>query len=303
MSKTARVLWSIVRILLLAIAGFYALVLLYFGLSQGRFIYFPEPEITATPADIDLQYEDLILTTSDGLRLSAWYIPAIDARGTVLFCHGNAGNISSRLETIRIYNKLGLNMLVFDYRGFGQSEGKPTESGTYLDTDAAFDYLVENKGLSHDGIILLGRSLGGAMVVDIARRRSPKALIVESSFTSIPDLAGEMYPFLPVKLISQFKYNSLARIAEIECPVLVIHSPDDLVIPFEHGKLLFEAASARKQFLEISGSHNDGFIVSGKTYEDGIDRFLSTIGSVTPDSGSAMADSGKVSTTFADSVD
>ncbi|MBN1220466.1 MAG: alpha/beta hydrolase [Anaerolineae bacterium] len=264
-------MWSII------VLGFilYAGLVVFLFLIQGRLVYFPIRHLTATPADIGLTYEPMWLETGDGIKLSGWFVPAEPARGTVLFFHGNAGNISHRLDSITIFHGLGLSVLIIDYRGYGQSEGKPSEQGTYLDAEAAWRYLVEERRVAPDEVILFGRSLGGAVAAWLAEQHSPGALILESTFTSVPDIAARYYPFLPVRLLARIRYNTLARLPEINCPVLVVHSPDDDIIPYSHGEQLFAAAPEPKAFLKLKGGHNEGIFVSGQAYVAGLDSFIS----------------------------
>ena len=267
-------IWFIARPLIFFAAILYALILLYFSVAQSRFIYFPHRKMSVTPADIGLKYEEVSLKTEDGLNLSAWFVPAQEGKGVLLFCHGNAGNISHRLESLLLFHRLGLSTLIFDYRGYGRSQGKPTEEGTYLDAEAARRYLVEEKGISSDEIILFGRSVGGAVAAWLARKHPPKALIVESAFVSVPVFAAELYRFLPVKLICRFNYDALGYLREVNRPLLIIRSRDDEIVPFPHARRLFEAANEPKEFLEIRGGHNDGFVVSGERYREGLQSFL-----------------------------
>jgi len=247
---------------------------MYFSIGQSRFIYEPDREMLGTPEKIALQYENISFSAADGTRLCAWFVPADSSRGTILFCHGNAGNISHLLGTIEILNRLRMDVFVFDYRGYGESGGEPSEQGTYLDAEAAWKFLVDERGIEASEIVVHGRSLGGAIATYLAREHSPKALIVESAFTSIDDIAAKMYPFLPVRLLCQFDYKTVDNISGVECPVLIIHSPDDDLVPFSQGEKLFGVANEPKMFLEISGTHNDGYITSGKTYQTGLDSFL-----------------------------
>lgn len=251
--------------------------LLFVGMMyfmQGRLLYFPQKEIVHTPQNINLKYEEVSLETSDGLKISGWYLEAENEKGVLLFCHGNAGNISHRLDSIKIFNSLNLSVLIFDYRGYGKSEGKPSEQGTYIDAEAAWDYLIKIKRKSPESIILFGRSLGGAIAAEIAMRKNPGYLILESNFTSVPGIGKDLYPWLPVKLISKFNYATIEKISSIKCRKLIIHSPDDEIIPFAHGQKLFEKSLPPKEFLEIQGGHNLGFLISGTTYTEGLKRFL-----------------------------
>ncbi|MFC1902025.1 alpha/beta hydrolase [Chloroflexota bacterium] len=215
------------------------------------------------------------ILTEDKVKLSGWFIPIEGASGVVLFCHGNAGNISHRLESIEIFHRLGLNVFIFDYRGYGRSEGKPSEIGTHRDVEAVWQYLVEERQVSPNRIVVFGRSLGGAVAAWLAHKYTPAILILESSFTSVPDIAGKLYPYLPVRLLSRFKYNTAEYLDEVDAPVLIVHSREDETMPFSHGKRLFERARGPKEFLEISGTHNEGFITSGKHYEEGLNAFIS----------------------------
>ncbi len=248
-------------------------LLIYF--FQPKFIYFPYKEVEATPNLISLDYEEITLTTSDGVELNAWWIPSPNARATLLFLHGNAGNISHRLDSINIFHQLGLSVLIIDYRGYGKSTGTPSEQGTYIDSETAWTYLTKEKNISPDNIIIFGRSLGGAVAIWLAEKHPPTALIVESSFTSIADVGKHYYPYLPTSLLARIKYPSIKRVSNINSPVLVIHSVNDEIIPYQHGQRLYEAAKEPKSFLEINGGHNDGFINSGEKYSNGIDKFIS----------------------------
>lgn len=265
--------------LLLLVAVGYGAVALYLFLMQPRLLYYPEMpgrELEATPAHIGLAYEDVSLRTVDGVHLHAWFIPADNPRATVLFCHGNAGNISHRLESIRLLHSLGLQVLIFDYRGYGQSEGSPSEAGTYHDADAAWRHLRQDRALPASGIIIHGRSLGAAVAADLASRTRPAAVILESAFTSVPDMAAGIYPWLPVRLLSRYRYNSLDKVARIAAPLLLVHSRDDGIIPFAHGQRLFDRAREPKSLLEINGGHNDAFQTSRKAYTHGLQSFLAT---------------------------
>jgi len=269
--KILRMSWSVVFILAGSFLGFAAILTVF----QSRLVYFPERAIAATPDAIGLSYESVSFETSDGVKLSGWLVPAQESRSVVLFCHGNAGNISHRLESIDVFYRLGLSVLIFDYRGYGKSEGRVSERGTYLDAEAAWQYLVDERQVEPSEIFIFGRSLGGAVGSWLAKGHTPKALIVESTFTSIPDIAAHLYPFLPVRRLARFRYSALDYVRQVDCPVLIVHSRDDEMIPFSHGQRLFEAANEPKQFLEIRGTHNEGFITSGRLYEDGLDLFIS----------------------------
>ena len=268
--SAGRVLWSILRI---AVGVYVGLCVLLF-LFQGRLLYHPDDEIAYTPARLRLDYDEVALTTEDGVRLAAWYVPAEAPRGTVLFCHGNAGNMSHRLSTIEVWNGLGWNLLLFDYRGYGRSEGSPDEEGTYRDAEAAWQYLTAERGVAGTDLLVHGRSLGGAVAAWVAVQHPPKAVILESTFTSVPDAAARLWPGLPVRWLARYEYGTLDRVSRLACPVLIIHSRGDDLLPYAHGRALFEAASPPKQFLEIHGPHGSGFVQSGAQYTGGLEDFL-----------------------------
>lgn len=270
-------IWSLVKTILFVAGAVYIALALILAIFQSKLVYYPTHDINSTPQSIGLQYEDVDLNTADSVRINGWFIPGDNHLGVLLFCHGNAGNISHRLESIKIFNDLGLSVFIFDYRGYGNSDGTPSEKGTYLDAEAAWRYLTEERMIDSSDIILFGRSLGGSVAAYLAKETHPGALILESAMASVPDVAAKMYPFLPVRLLSRFKYSTIDYVKEISCPVLIIHSPTDEIIPYENGQKLFTAARQPKMFLEISGGHNDGFIVSGEKYTDGILDFIAGI--------------------------
>jgi fermentation-respiration switch protein FrsA (DUF1100 family) len=265
--------WSILSV----VAVFYIGLTFLLFLVQDRLIYFPTSTIFATPADIGLDYESIRFKADDGVTLSGWYIPAEGATDVVLFFHGNAGNISHRLDSIGLFHQLGLNVFIIDYRGYGASEGRSNEAGTYLDAEAAWRYLVEDRHFEPGQIIIFGRSLGGAVAAWLAIEHTPKGLILESTFTSVPDMAARQFPFLPVRLLARIQYNTIDRLPQIHVPVLITHSPDDRVIPYSHGQRLFEVANVPKEFLQLTGGHNEGFLITGKSYEDGLLKFMASL--------------------------
>jgi fermentation-respiration switch protein FrsA (DUF1100 family) len=268
-------IWSI----LLLAGGLYSALCLYLYLAQDSLIFFPNTpsrELTASPVDIGLEYESVYIKTGDQVTLHGWFIPASEEKGTLLFFHGNAGNISHRLDSLKIFHDLGLSVFIIDYRGYGRSQGTASEKGTYRDAEAAWNYLTETRKIPSKKIIVFGRSFGAAIAAYSAERLMPGALILESAFTSVPDIATRLYPILPVKLLSRFQYNTKKSLLSVNCPVLIIHSPDDEIIPFENGLQLYHSARKPKTMLEIQGGHNEGFLVSGKMYIEGIEFFLTT---------------------------
>ena len=240
--------------------GVYVALCGYLYVKQTSFVFHPDRDLGATPKQLHLAFDNLTLTTADA--------------GTVLFCHGNAENVSGGIETVNLLHKLGVSVLVFDYRGYGRSDGEPTEQGTYRDAQAAWDYLVGKLGQPPGRIVIHGRSLGGAVASHLARDHTPAGLILESSFTSVPDMGARLYPMFPVRLLSKFQFATEEHLAGVKCPVLVIHSPQDDIVPFDMGKRLFAAAHPPKQFVEISGSHNEGAMQSEAIYRPAVASFL-----------------------------
>lgn len=245
---------------------------LYF--VQSKLVYHPRRSLDATPSAVGLAYEDVSFEAADGVKLTGWYIPAERPGPVVLICHGNAGNISHRLDSIEIFHALGLSVFIFDYRGYGYSEGKPTEAGTYLDAEAAWAWLATDRGVKPENIVVFGRSLGGAIAARLAGDCEAGALILESSFTSMSDLAADTFWFLPVRWLISFDYDTIGSLRKVRLPVLVVHSREDTLIPFRHGRRLFEAAGEPKSMLEITGTHNWGFVSSGDHYRQGLKTFL-----------------------------
>ena len=261
---------SILTVLALAYAGFLALIYVL----QARLIYFPVRELAATPQARGLQYEDVYIDTEDGVRLNAWFVPARPERAVLLYFHGNAGNISHRVERTALFHRLGLSVLVLDYRGYGRSGGTPSEDGTYREARAAWRYLIETRRVAPDRIVLFGRSLGAAVAARLAAEVGPRALILDSAFTAAADLGAEVYPWLPVRWLARYRYPTLENLKKVNRPVLIVHSRDDEIIPFRHGQELFAAANAPKQFLEIRGGHNDPFFLTSPAYAEGVGAFL-----------------------------
>lgn len=268
--KKVSIFWSIASIAFLT----YVILGLALFFLQSKFLYYPVRELTCSPADIGLNFEKVMLKTEDDIKIEAWFIPAEGAEYTLLFCHGNAGNLSHRLDSINIFNELGLNCLIFDYRGYGNSQGKPSEQGTYLDAEAAWRWLIEKKNIPPEQIIIFGRSLGGSVAAYLAAEVQARGLVLESSFTSFVDMGRKFYPYMPVKLFAKFNYSTVDYLQKVRSPVLLIHSRDDEIVPFEFGLRLYEAANEPKEFVEIFGSHNDGFLFSGQTYKQAFSEWF-----------------------------
>lgn len=262
---------------LVVTALLYAALALYAYLHQAQLLYqptSPRGSLGPTPGAIHLPFEDLRIQTPDGVSLHAWLVPASEGRPVVIFCHGNGGNIPDCLGTIRILHELDLHLLIFDYRGYGDSSGRPSEGGTYRDVQAVWRYLVEELGFAPGEIILFGRSLGAAVAAHLARDVRPGALILESPFTSLPEIAARHYWYLPVRWLVRYRYSTVDSVESVESPTLVIHSADDEVVPIEHGRRVFDHARGPKRFLLIVGAHADGFLTSGTRYTQGLRRFL-----------------------------
>lgn len=256
-------------------------LLLTAGLSGCTELPFhPSATLFATPATVGLAYEDVLLTTADGERITGWYLPPAKTAGragagrTLLFFHGNAGNLSNRLESLRIFHELGLAVLIIDYRGFGASTGKPSVNGTILDAEAAWAWLREEKGLKPEQIVIFGRSLGGGVAATLAAKVVPGGLILESTFTSLRAVAGEMFSWLPVGLFIPQDYDTPGNLRDLRVPLLVAHSPDDEVVSYRFGESLYNEYAGPKRFLRLHGSHNSGFMQSLPDYMAGLAAFL-----------------------------
>ena len=227
-----------------------------------------------TPAQLQLPFEEVRIAVADGDTLHGWYVPAPGAPATLLFFHGNAGSIVHRLDWLPAFRQLGLSALLIDYRGYGQSSGRPSEAAMYADAEAAWRHLTEVRRIAPARIVVFGESLGGAVAAHLAARMRPAALVLHSAFTSAPDLAADLYPFLPARQLSRYAYDTLAAVRALRAPLLVAHSPQDEVVPVAHGRRLFAAAGEPKQWLELAGGHNDGFLYMRREWLQELDRFL-----------------------------
>jgi len=281
--------WRLARLVALLIAVGLVLVVVF----ESRFIYFPAKypegdwrvrEPRAVEGRAAVRVEDVWLTARDGVRLHAWHATPVVGRGgalepvatdrALLYLHGNAGNISHRYGIIESFASLPAGVLALDYRGYGRSEGAPSEEGLYRDARAAWDYLTKTRGVPPNRVVIYGESLGGAVAVDLASRVQPCALIVQSGFTSIADMAAEVMPFVP-RFIIRTKMNSLEKIARARAPVLVVHGTADEVVPYKLGHKLYEAAPEPKRFHEIKGaSHNLTHDVGGAAYLNALREFV-----------------------------
>lgn len=244
---------------------------------QERMLFLPGipgRAIEVTPLELGLEYEDVNFETDDGVALHGWYVSAPAPRGTVLFFHGNAGNVSHRLDSIAIFHALGLDVFIIDYRGYGQSQGEASEDGTYRDAEAAWRYLTADRRIDPGRIVIFGRSLGGAVAARLATAVEPAAVIIESSFTSAADVASRLYPFLPVRFLLRLEYPVADNLERSSSPVLIVHSRGDEIIPFGMGRALYDAAPQPKAFLELEGDHNTAFLIDRDHYLRGLRMFL-----------------------------
>jgi len=250
--------------LLIPVAIAYGAVLALVFVFQSHLVFYPGMgrEVLLSPQSYGLRYETVELRTADGETLQAWWVPAENARGVVLFFHGNAGNISHRLDYLQMFNRLRYTTFIVDYRGYGKSTGSPSEEGTYRDAEAAWEYLRHARLAQPRDVVIAGESLGGAVATWLAAKVQPRAVLLFSTFTSVNDLGAQVYWFLPVRLLSRIGYDNLENLKRIQAPVFIAHSPDDDVVPYSHGRTLFEAAQEPKAFLEMRGGHNDAFIFS-----------------------------------------
>ncbi len=262
-----------VRVLVVVVLAYAGLGLMVYFMQAGM-VYYPSRHVTMRPDFLGMKYEEVALRSANDEKIVGWFVPCEGARWTALFFHGNGGNMGGRVEILKGFHDIGLAVLIIDYQGYGESGGRPSEQGTYEDALAAWDYLVKERGLSAKSIVVHGRSLGGAVATWLACEQEPGALVVESTFTSIMDMAARRFPYLPVRPLCRFSYDTVGNIARVKCPVLVAHSPEDEVVPYEHGKLLFAAAGQPKQFVELSGSHNVGSVDANEAYGQALGDFL-----------------------------
>lgn len=238
-------------------------------------VYHPDRTLIATGADLERPFEDFFIQAADGVKLNGWFFPAdgksLDRSLIFLVCHGNAGNIGHRLDLCRALLGIGLSVLLFDYRGYGLSQGRPSEEGTYLDAQAACAWL-RHRGLRGDQTIAFGESLGGAVATELALREKLGGLILQNTFTCIPDIGAELFPWLPVRKLARIRYDTCRKLPDITIPVLIMHSRADELIGFWHGEQNFAAAREPKLFWELGGSHNEA--LSDGRFLAGIERFL-----------------------------
>ena len=274
MKPTAKHAKALLRLLIACLLLF--LMLRWFEHSQ---VYHPNRDLTATGAELGRPFENVVFKATDGVELHGWFFPAdtnsARARLAVLVCHGNAGNISHRLETCATWLATGVNVFVFDYRGYGRSQGRPSEEGTYRDAQAAYRWLRQ-KGFAGANIVAFGESLGGGVAAELAVREPVGGLVLQSTFTSITDVGAELFPWLPVRRLSRIRYETRSKLPGLRVPVLVMHSPADELVGIQHGKANFAAANEPKLFWELRGDHNDA-LSDPQHFRAGLEMFLGLV--------------------------
>ncbi len=264
----------IASLLGLAVAGYSGLCLLVY-LKQDSLTYFPAQEILVNPGELGLEFESFDLELGES-SVTGWIVRSNQDAPWVLHFHGNGGNIAHRIDYLALFRRLGFNGVVFDYRGYGKSRGQPTESGLTEDALAVYQHLIEREGVKPDRLVYFGESLGGAVACALAERKPPAGMILKSTFTSYPEMASTVYPFLPVRLLARARYDSASRVRDFRFPLLVMHSRRDEVIPFQLGERLFEVSSAPKSWYEFEGTHNTGPLQLGSGFTDAIRTFVKT---------------------------
>lgn len=263
-------------VVLLGLCLLASIMLRWFEHNQ---VYHPSRFMEATGAELGRPFQDVYFRAADGVQLNGWFFPC-DTHSprnswVVMFCHGNGGNISHRLDMASALLATGVNVFLFDYRGYGRSQGGPSEEGTYRDAAAAYAWLAE-QGFAAKYILLFGESLGGGVAAELATRVASGGLILQSTFTCIPDIGAELFPWLPVRLLCRIKYDTFAKLPHIKTPVLILHSREDRLIPFQHSQKNFAIANEPKLFCELSGDHNDPLNNRSQFIAD-FDKFLQLI--------------------------
>ena len=281
-----RARWLLVRVLVGASIAYGVTFIVLWTQLEKRFVFFPVAELLYTPKDVNLQYEDVRIQTSDGLELHGWFVPGepkaasgTDSNVTWLWFHGNGGNIGHRVGELALaHHRTGANIFIFDYRGYGESEGTASEQGTYLDSRAVIEYLSTRPDVDPDRIVYLGHSLGAAVALELALTRPPMAMVLVSPFASVRDMANLTLPFPPVGWLVRNHYDSISRIRQLDVPILVLHGDQDDTVPISQGRKLYEAAHEPKRFQVLEGAaHNDTYAAAAEQYWAAIESFLAGV--------------------------
>ena len=265
----------------------------YIKVNETNLVYHPDERAVHAPAaEFALHERPVRYASSDGTLLSAWIVPAAHADSSgmwMVICHGNYGNIGygQRPQYMAFMRDLGINLFAFDYRGFGASEGRPSELGVYEDALASYRYLTDSLHVPADRIVIFGHSLGSGVAIELATRVPAAALILEGAYTSVPNRGQEVYPYLPVTWIATQRFASIEKIGRITMPKLFLHSPTDVVIPIAHGRALFAAAAEPKRFVEVEGGHMDAFSIDKRTYYGAIAEIVRSVTPPVPTARSA----------------
>ena len=237
-------------------------------------LYQPNKRVDVNPQSINIFYEEVDFKTEDGQNISGWFIPAPAAKAVVLFCPGKSGNLGDQLAKIKFFHDAGVHLLMFDYRGYGRSTGRPSEKGFYMDVRAAYDFLISRNDIDPDKIVAVGESLGGASAADLCLHRKVRALVLESSIVSVPIKAKHLYPFLPVSFLLPEKFDTLSKVKTIRIPKLFLHGLDDENIDFADALQLYYASPPPKRFLPFRGTHDDDIFRISEVYKDELTKFL-----------------------------
>jgi uncharacterized protein len=267
-------------IILFSVAFGYLLVALYMGWGQERRVFQPKPGLTTTPRDMDLAFDDVVLTAADGVRLHAWRLPPAGWSENplwLLHLHGQGTNLSDQLIDLRFWHDLGFGILALDYRGYGLSDGVPSEAGLYRDAHAAWQYLVDDQKIRPRRIVVVGVSLGVSVATELGSRVAPLAMVLEGGFTRLSDVAARRYPWLPARLLLRVAMAAEERVGAIRCPKLFVHSIQDGSVPITLGRKLFQRAAPPKTLLRITGRHARASEDGGHRYLEGVKAFLTQL--------------------------
>jgi uncharacterized protein len=278
-SRFGHCVWRVVRIPLIA----YLMVMVAAMFLENSLIYFPTTYPGGDWKPGGLSFEDAWFQAADGTKLHGWYVPCEKPVAAIVFCHGNGGNVTHRADILQIiHNNTRASVLIFDYRGYGRSEGKPNEAGVLSDARAARAWLAKRENIQEKEIVMMGESLGGAVAVDLAAKDGAKGLVLISTFTNIPDVAAYHHPWLPVRLLMRTRLDAIGQIAKYKGPLLQMHGEADTIVPFKLGRRLFDAANEPKKFLAFPHhDHNDSLPVE---FFEGLKFFLEKNKSLDPPS-------------------